>query len=133
MVGAGEGSKLPVKGLFYGIGHQPNSQLVAGQIDLDDHGYVKVLVTPLTGSVHDLHSHSTWLTQTRHHVSHHALHPFITHSSHSFVMAFNVVAAPDDGYVCYLTCCEDRLPAWLQLLQHNGHLLADHSSCDNVI
>ena len=40
---AGEGSKLEVKGLFYGIGHQPNSQLVAGQIDLDDHGYVKVL------------------------------------------------------------------------------------------
>ncbi|DBA65911.1 TPA: hypothetical protein ACH3X2_002936 [Trebouxia sp. C0005] len=38
----GEGSKLPVKGLFYGIGHQPNSQLVAGQIDLDQHGYVKV-------------------------------------------------------------------------------------------
>lgn len=40
---AGEGAKLEVKGLFYGIGHQPNSQLVAGQIDLDDHGYVKVL------------------------------------------------------------------------------------------
>lgn len=39
---SGEGSKLLVKGLFYGIGHQPNSQLVAGQIDLDDHGYVKV-------------------------------------------------------------------------------------------
>ncbi len=46
-MGAGEGSKLPVKGLFYGIGHQPNSQLVAGQIDLDDHGYVKVLFAPL--------------------------------------------------------------------------------------
>ena len=104
VMGAGEGSKLPVKGLFYGIGHQPNSQLVAGQIDLDEHGYVKVLFIPLTGSVHGLHSHSTWLTQTRHHVSHHVLHPFITHSSHSFVMAFNVVAAPDGGYFCYLTC-----------------------------
>ncbi len=57
MMGAGEGSKLPVKGLFYGIGHQPNSQLVAGQIDLDDHGYVKVLVTPLSDCKHD---HSTW-------------------------------------------------------------------------
>lgn len=34
-----------MKGLFYGIGHQPNSQLVAGQIDLDDHGYVKVLAS----------------------------------------------------------------------------------------
>ncbi|DBA96752.1 TPA: hypothetical protein ACH3X1_015592 [Trebouxia sp. C0004] len=42
VLGAGEGSKLLVKGLFYGIGHQPNSQLVAGQIDLDEHGYVKV-------------------------------------------------------------------------------------------
>lgn len=47
VMGAGEGSKLPVKGLFYGIGHQPNSQLVAGQIDLDDHGYVKVLFAPM--------------------------------------------------------------------------------------
>ena len=74
VMGAGEGSKLPVKGLFYGIGHQPNSQLVAGQIDLDDHGYVKVLVTPSTGSVHGLHPQSTWLTQTRHHISHHSSH-----------------------------------------------------------
>ncbi len=47
---AGEDSKLPVKGLFYGIGHQPNSQLVAGQIDLDEHGYVKVatITSPLS-------------------------------------------------------------------------------------
>lgn len=38
------GSKrdLPVHGLFYGIGHQPNSKLVAGQVDLDEAGYVKV-------------------------------------------------------------------------------------------
>ncbi len=105
VMGAGEGSKLPVKGLFYGIGHQPNSQLVAGQIDLDEHGYVKVLFTPLTCSVPDLHSYSTWLTQTRPYISDHVLlHPFITHSLHTFVMVFNVVAAPDGGYVCYLTC-----------------------------
>lgn len=38
----GEKRDLPVKGLFYGIGHQPNSKLVAGQIDLDEAGYVKV-------------------------------------------------------------------------------------------
>lgn len=104
VMGAGEGSKLPVKGLFYGIGHQPNSQLVAGQIDLDEHGYVKVVFTRFTGSVHDLHSHSIWLTQTRHHVSHHVLHPFITHSSHTFVMAFNVAAAPESWYVCDFMC-----------------------------
>jgi len=103
-MGAGEGSKLPVKGLFYGIGHQPNSQLVAGQMDLDEHGYVKVVFTRFTGSVHDLHSHSIWLTQIRHHVSHHVLHPFITHSSHTFVMAFNVVAAPEIWYVCDFMC-----------------------------
>jgi thioredoxin reductase (NADPH) len=33
---------LPVHGMFYGIGHQPNSKLVAGQVDLDEAGYVKV-------------------------------------------------------------------------------------------
>lgn len=39
---AGEAKKLPVKGLFYGIGHKPNSGIVEGQIDLDEAGYVKV-------------------------------------------------------------------------------------------
>jgi Pyridine nucleotide-disulphide oxidoreductase len=29
---AGERSQLPVRGLFYGIGHTPNSKLVAGQV-----------------------------------------------------------------------------------------------------
>jgi thioredoxin reductase (NADPH) len=29
---------LPVRGLFYGIGHQPNSSLVEGQVELDDAG-----------------------------------------------------------------------------------------------
>jgi thioredoxin reductase len=38
----GEKRDLKVNGLFYGIGHQPNSKLVAGQIDLDAAGYVKV-------------------------------------------------------------------------------------------
>eukprot|EP00887_Chlorella_sp_A99_P003302 scaffold9.g3302.t1 len=33
---------MPVKGLFYGIGHKPNSELVAGQVRLDDTGYVVV-------------------------------------------------------------------------------------------
>ena len=39
---AGEGRQLPIKGLFYGIGHQPNSSIVQGQIELDDKGYVVV-------------------------------------------------------------------------------------------
>lgn len=30
-----------MRGLFYGIGHMPNSGLVAGQVDLDEKGYVK--------------------------------------------------------------------------------------------
>lgn len=38
--GSGETDKLPVSGLFYGIGHTPNSHLVEGQIELDDSGYV---------------------------------------------------------------------------------------------
>ena len=39
---AGEERKLQVRGLFYGIGHMPNSGIVAGQVDLDEKGYVKV-------------------------------------------------------------------------------------------
>ncbi|CAK0746410.1 hypothetical protein CVIRNUC_001690 [Coccomyxa viridis] len=38
----GEERDLEVRGLFYGIGHTPNSHLVEGQIELDDKGYVKV-------------------------------------------------------------------------------------------
>ncbi|GIM15861.1 hypothetical protein Vretimale_18552, partial [Volvox reticuliferus] len=38
----GEKRTLAVKGLFYGIGHTPNSKLVAGQVELDEAGYVKV-------------------------------------------------------------------------------------------
>ncbi|CAI7778904.1 unnamed protein product [Closterium sp. NIES-53] len=33
---------IPVKGLFYGIGHKPNSDLLAGQVELDGSGYVVV-------------------------------------------------------------------------------------------
>jgi hypothetical protein len=33
---------LKVRGLFYGIGHSPNSQLLEGQIELDDASYVVV-------------------------------------------------------------------------------------------
>ncbi|MFM7602347.1 MAG: thioredoxin-disulfide reductase [Pseudanabaena sp.] len=36
-------SELKVGGLFYAIGHTPNTQLFAGQVDLDEKGYVKTL------------------------------------------------------------------------------------------
>lgn len=32
---------LDISGLFLGIGHEPNAKMFAGQIDLDDDGYVK--------------------------------------------------------------------------------------------
>lgn len=41
-VDTGEESVLEAKGLFYGIGHSPNSQLLKGQVELDSSGYVLV-------------------------------------------------------------------------------------------
>jgi len=38
----GETRTLPVTGLFIAIGHDPRSELVRGQVDLDDEGYVFV-------------------------------------------------------------------------------------------
>lgn len=38
----GEESELPITGLFVAVGHDPRSDLVAGQIDLDAAGYVQV-------------------------------------------------------------------------------------------
>jgi len=38
----GEKFNLDAAGMFYGIGHQPNSKLIAGQVELDEMGYVKV-------------------------------------------------------------------------------------------
>src|SRR5947209_9461020 len=38
----GEESTLPVTGEFVAIGHDPRSELVRGQVDLDDDGYVLV-------------------------------------------------------------------------------------------
>ncbi len=35
-------SELPVEALFVAIGHQPNTELVRGQIDLDEVGYIRV-------------------------------------------------------------------------------------------
>ena len=39
----GEESKLAVSGVFVAIGHIPRSDLVKGQVDLDEDGYVKVI------------------------------------------------------------------------------------------
>ena len=33
--------KLPTRGLFYAIGHTPNTELLQGQLSLDSHGYIK--------------------------------------------------------------------------------------------
>jgi thioredoxin reductase (NADPH) len=38
----GSERELPATGLFIAIGHDPRSELVKGQIDLDDEGYVQV-------------------------------------------------------------------------------------------
>lgn len=39
---AGEKSQLEVAGMFYGIGHTPNSKLISQHVELDESGYVKV-------------------------------------------------------------------------------------------
>ncbi|WP_152365101.1 thioredoxin-disulfide reductase [Microlunatus speluncae] len=39
---SGEQRELPIEGLFIAIGHDPRSELVRGQVDLDDAGYVLV-------------------------------------------------------------------------------------------
>jgi thioredoxin reductase (NADPH) len=39
---SGEKSLLPVSGVFEAIGHDPRSELLQGQVDLDDDGYVLV-------------------------------------------------------------------------------------------
>jgi thioredoxin reductase (NADPH) len=60
----GESKELPVGGAFVAIGHTPKSELVEGQIDLDDEGYVKTeepsTKTNLTGvfAVGDLVDHT---------------------------------------------------------------------------
>ena len=38
----GERSTLPVEALFVAIGHEPNTQLFADQIEVDETGYVRV-------------------------------------------------------------------------------------------
>ena len=46
----GEESLLPATGLFIAIGHDPRSELVKGQVELDDEGYVVVHRTHSTAT-----------------------------------------------------------------------------------
>jgi thioredoxin reductase (NADPH) len=41
-VDSGTTEELPVTGVFVAIGHDPRSELFAGQLKLDDEGYVQV-------------------------------------------------------------------------------------------
>ena len=47
-VKTGDESVLPVSGMFLGIGHQPNTKMFAGLIDLDDDGYIRTTSNVLT-------------------------------------------------------------------------------------
>jgi thioredoxin reductase (NADPH) len=40
---SGESADLAVQGLFVAIGHEPNTQLFKGQLEMDDTGYLKVV------------------------------------------------------------------------------------------
>lgn len=39
----GESSVIPVTGFFVAIGHQPNTAIFKGQIDMDENGYIKTI------------------------------------------------------------------------------------------
>jgi len=47
-VKTGMEDELPVKGLFLGIGHEPNAKMFEGQMDLDEDGYIKTTGNVLT-------------------------------------------------------------------------------------
>jgi len=49
-VKTGMEDELPVKGLFLGIGHEPNAKMFEGQMDLDEDGYIKTTGNVLTTS-----------------------------------------------------------------------------------
>ena len=42
-VDEGSPRELPITGAFIAIGHRPNSQLVEGQLEMDENGYVEVI------------------------------------------------------------------------------------------
>ena len=42
-ISTGELTTIPVKGFFVAIGHQPNSEIFKGFIDMDEAGYIKTI------------------------------------------------------------------------------------------
>ncbi|MGK7873223.1 MAG: thioredoxin-disulfide reductase [Xenococcaceae cyanobacterium] len=52
----GEESKLHVKGLFYAIGHTPNTSLFKGQLELDKVGYILVKLGSVETSVEGVYA-----------------------------------------------------------------------------
>jgi thioredoxin reductase (NADPH) len=53
-VKTGSVDELKISGLFLGIGHEPNTKMFAGQLDLDEEGYIKTtgnVLTSLNGVV----------------------------------------------------------------------------------
>lgn len=47
-VSNGQKSELALSAMFLGIGHEPNAKMFAGQMDLDDDGYIKTTGNVLT-------------------------------------------------------------------------------------
>ncbi len=41
-------TEVPADGIFMGIGHTPNTKFLKGQLDLDEHGFIKTLNGPVT-------------------------------------------------------------------------------------
>ncbi len=53
-VKTGARDELAVKGMFLGIGHEPNTKMFKGQMDLDEDGYIRTtgnVLTTLSGKV----------------------------------------------------------------------------------
>jgi len=52
---SGNKTSVPADGLFYAIGHKPQSKLFAGQLELDQAGYITTQLTQAkSGSAHDV-------------------------------------------------------------------------------
>ncbi|MFH1104801.1 MAG: FAD-dependent oxidoreductase, partial [Actinomycetota bacterium] len=47
-VASGDVADVPVQGVFVAIGHDPNTALFAGQLELDEHGYLKTVANAAT-------------------------------------------------------------------------------------
>ena len=60
----GEERQLEVAGVFEAIGHDPRSELVRGQVDLDDAGYVVCAEPSTRTNVPGVSPAATWSTPT---------------------------------------------------------------------